>query len=83
MPAALIKGAQTGQADLKKWEGPPCARMVRAEEAIVGRLAAVHIMFVLITSSGVVAAAANAPAAAPIAKSSCAHGQMCIKPLQK
>ena len=38
----------------------------------MGRLAALHIMCVLITSSGVVAAAAKAPAAAPIAKSSCA-----------
>jgi hypothetical protein len=44
---------------------------VRAAEAMVGREAAVHIMLVLITSRGVVAAAANAPAAAPIAKSSC------------
>ena len=38
---------------------------------MVGRDAAVHIMFVLMTSSGVVAAAAKAPAQAPIAKSSC------------
>lgn len=38
---------------------------------MLGFEAAEHIMLVLMTSSGVVAAAANAPLAAPIAKSSC------------
>lgn len=41
-----------------------------------GREAAVHIMCVLMTSSGVVAAAANAPETAPIAKSSCNHPEL-------
>ena len=43
----------------------------RADDIIVGREAAVHIMLVLMTSKGVVAAAAKAPAAAPMQKSSC------------
>ena len=38
---------------------------------MVGRAAALHIMRVLMTSSGVVAAAANAPETAPMQKSSC------------
>lgn len=40
---------------------------------MVGRAAALHIMRVLMTSSGVVAAAANAPETAPMQKSSCSH----------
>lgn len=56
---------------LKKYLGPPCASTARDALAMVGREAAVHIMFVLMTSRGVVAAAAKAPAQAPIAKSSC------------
>ena len=42
-----------------------------AAPVMVGRLAAVHIMVVLMTSSGVVAAAAKAPDTAPMQKSSC------------
>jgi hypothetical protein len=45
--------------------------MSRAADAMVGRCAAAHIMRVLMTSSGVVDAAANAPAKAPMPKSSC------------
>ena len=43
---------------------------MREEESLEGREAAVHIMCVLITSSGAVAAAAKAPDMVPIAKSS-------------
>ena len=46
-------------------------RTVEKEEIMVGRLAAVHIMVVFTTSSGVVAAAAKAPDTAPMQKSSC------------
>ena len=75
------QAAPTAQGDSqhphrKKWLGPPWAMTARAAEPMVGRLAAAHIMLVLITSSGVVAAAANAPAVAPIAKSSCT----CVAP---
>lgn len=42
---------------------------------MLGRDAAVHIMVVLMTSRGVVAAAAKAPLTAPIAKSSCKANQ--------
>jgi hypothetical protein len=56
---------------LKKAGGPPAAQMVLAAWAMVGRLAAVVIIRVLMTSSGVVAAAAKAPEMAPITKSSC------------
>ena len=63
--------SEEGAAHLKNWLGPPCARTARAEDIMVGREAAVHIMLVLMTSSGVVAAAAKAPAAAPMQKSSC------------
>ncbi len=58
-------------AHLKKCTGPPCASTARADDIMVGREAAVHIMLVLMTSRGVVAAAANAPAVAPMQKSSC------------
>jgi hypothetical protein len=56
---------------LKKAGGPPAAQMVLAAWAMVGRLAAVVIIRVLMTSSGVVAAAAKAPEIAPMTKSSC------------
>jgi len=61
---------------LKKYLGPPWARMALLALAMLGREAAVHIMVVLITSRGVVAAAAKAPLTAPIAKSSCSGAQM-------
>ena len=56
---------------LKKYLGPPWASTACPALSIVGRDAAMHIMVVLMTSRGVVAAAANAPAQAPMAKSSC------------
>lgn len=70
---------------LKKYLGPPWASTARPALIMVGRDAAVHIIFVLITSSGVVAAAAKAPAQAPIAKSSCTCSKWllcCMKMIQ-
>lgn len=69
--AAKHKPAKEHMPYLKKYLGPPWASTARPALIMVGREAAVHIMFVLMTSSGVVAAAAKAPAHAPMAKSSC------------
>jgi hypothetical protein len=70
----LVLGRAGGAAHRKNWAPEPSAAIERAAPSMVGRLAAEHIMLVLMTSSGVVAAAANAPATAPMAKSSCARG---------
>jgi len=69
----LVLGRAGGAAHRKNWAPEPSAAIERAAPSMVGRLAAEHIMLVLMTSSGVVAAAANAPATAPMAKSSCAR----------
>ena len=61
---------------LKKYLGPPCAKMALLALTMLGRDAAEHIIVVLITSKGVVAAAAKAPLTAPIAKSSCRTAQV-------
>ena len=50
---------------------PPWLHTLAAACTMPGRCEALTIMLVLTTSSGVVAAAAKAPATAPIAKSSC------------
>ena len=68
--SGLIEQSEGDVMHLKKWTGPPCAMTARAEDIMVGREAAVHIMLVLMTSRGVVAAAAKAPAVAPMQKSS-------------
>lgn len=54
----------------KNADMPPWEYTMRVAAIMDGRLAAEHIMLVLMTSSGVVAAAAREPATAPMAKSS-------------
>ena len=72
-----------GQTPANSAEGfpPPRARAALAASRIEGLEAALHIMFVLTTSRGVVAAAATAPATAPIAKSSPRLGGRGLKAL--